>query len=142
MKRTAAIIFLILANFIILVHAVVPHHHHYHDDIYYIHNHADDCCNSSIFFSLTHDSDDCSHDDSEKDFCKLQDLLSKLVLNTKEREAFITALEADFQDYYIAQLLMSDMEQEVEQHTYKPYIFYLPHSEVVALPLLRAPPYC
>lgn len=139
MKRKTAIVFIILANFIILAHAVVPHHHH-HEDIYF-HNDKD-CCNSFILFSLGHDADDCSHDDSEKDFCKLQDLLSKLVLNTKEREAFITALEADFQDYYIAQLLMSDIEQEVEQHTYKPYIFYLPHSEVVALPLLRAPPYC
>lgn len=140
MKRKMAILFIMLANFIILAHAVVPHHHH-HEDIYFHHN-AGGCCNSSVLFSFTHNDDDCSHNDSERETCKLQDLLSKLVLNTKEREAFITALEADFQDYYIAQLLMSDMEQEVEQHTYKPYIFYLPHSEVVALPLLRAPPYC
>ena len=140
MKRKMAILFIVLANFIILAHAVVPHHHH-HEDIYFHHN-TKDCCNSSVLFSFTHNDDDCSHNDSERETCKLQDLLSKLVLNTKEREAFITALEADFQDYYIAQLLMSDMEQEVEQHTYKPYIFYLPHSEVVALPLLRAPPYC
>ena len=109
MKRTTAIIFLILANFIILAHAVVPHHHHYHDDIYYIHNHADDCCNSSIFFSLTHDSDDCSHDDSEKDFCKLQDLLSKLVLNTKEREA------ADRKnDFAMIEFGLSDAEAKQE----------------------------
>ena len=141
MKRKAAILFIMLANFIILAHAVVPHHHH-HEDIYSYHDTG--CCNSSILFSLTHDDDDCSHDDSERETCKLQDLLSKLVLNTKERESFVAAVESDFQDYYIANLLLPDIDvvQEVSHTGYRQYNEHVPENHAATCPLLRAPPCC
>lgn len=141
MKRKAAILFIMFANFIILAHAVVPHHHH-HEDIYS--HHDTGCCNSSILFSLTHDDDDCSHDDSERETCKLQDLLSKLVLNTKERESFVAAVESDFQDYYIANLLLPDIDvvQEVSHTGYRQYNEHVPENHAVTCPLLRAPPCC
>lgn len=141
MKRKTAIVFIILANFIILAHAVVPHHHH-HEDIYF--HHDKDCCNSFILFSLGHDADNCSHDDSEKETCKLQELLSKLVLNTKERENFVSALESDFQDYYIADLLLPTvgMIPQIYKVKYRPYYVALPQSRGISSPSLRAPPSC
>ena len=142
MKRKMAILFIVLANFIILAHAVVPHHHH-HEDIYFHHN-AGGCCNSSVLFSFTHNDDDCSHNDSERETCKLQDLLSKLVLNTKERENFIAAVESDFQDYYIANLFLSDTDvlQEVTYTKYRQYNEHVPKSCVETCLSLRAPPCC
>ena len=139
MKRKTAIVFIVLANFIILAHAVVPHHH-YHDDIYSHHDKG--CCNSSILFSFGHNADDCSHDDSEREACKLQELLSKLVLNTKERENFVAALESDFQDYYIANLLLPNMDvmPQIYKVTYTPYGVALPQNGAVSSPSLRAPP--
>lgn len=141
MKRKAAILFIMLANFIILAHAVVPHHHH-HEDIYS--HHDTGCCNSSILFSLTHDDDDCSHDDSERETCKLQDLLSKLVLNTKERESFVAAVESDFQDYYIADLLLYDIDivQVLAYTRYGQYNEHVPENHAVTCLSLRAPPCC
>ena len=142
MKRTTAIIFLILANFIILVHAVVPHHHHYHQDIYS--HHDSDCCSNSVLLSLAHGGDDCSHSDAEKDICKLQDLLSKLVLNTKERETFVAVSEYDYQNYYIASLLIPDVstEPQICKVRYRTYSATLPQSRGVLSPDLRAPPAC
>lgn len=141
MKRKAAIVFIVLANFIILAHAVIPHHHHY-EDFYSCHD--NDCCNSSIIFSFSHEDEDCSHGDSEREACKLQDLLSKLVLNTKERESFEAALESDFQDYYTADICFVDVVKalEVVHVRYRQYNGHVPEDRVISFPSLRAPPCC
>lgn len=136
-KKIIATTFLLFANFIILVHAVVPHHHHY------VGLDSHDCCSSSEVISFTHIDNNCSHDEEEKDGCLLQDLLFKLVLNTKEREMFVAAIEADFQDFYVADLSVVLFETtDIEDINFKPYILKLPIAEYHSPTQLRAPPCC
>lgn len=68
-----------LACAIILMHAVVPHHH-------------DDCCGEvECFFCSEHHHDHCCHHDGDShhpfDICKIQEMLSHLVLTTRDDEA-------------------------------------------------------
>lgn len=85
---------LLLAYGIILMHAVVPHHHH-------------DCCGErGIVFEdeLTctcdeHAHEGCCHHDAEEshhpfDMCRLQDLLSHLVISTRDDKMLMVAPEA------------------------------------------------
>ena len=73
-RHIAAKMMMVMAGCIILLHCVVPHHDH------------DDCCGGLVFENeLTchhdHHNHDCDHPDG---CCKLQDLLSQLVISTKE----------------------------------------------------------
>ena len=143
MKKTIAITFLLLANFIILVHAVVPHHHHYDENIFH---HNSDCCETDRFSLACEEESHNHNDDSQKDTCMLQDLLSKLVINTKEKESLAHVVESDIQNYYIADLFIvdSNIEQPMKETVseYKPYRLQLPSNEVLSSPSLRAPPCC
>ena len=91
MKHLTAKIMITLACTIILVHAIVPHHHH-------------DCADERGFVFETeinchcshqHHSHDCNnncndhHSDHPFDICRLADMLSHLVLNTKEDDNLI-----------------------------------------------------
>ena len=73
-RNFAAATMMAMACFIIVLHSVVPHHHH-------------DCCDGGLVFEnelrCTHDhhNHDCDHHDG---CCKLQDLLSQLVISTKD----------------------------------------------------------
>jgi hypothetical protein len=142
-KKTTAILFLILANIIILVHAVVPHHHHFGNEVF-SHSSADCCHHEFSLLSLGCENDDCSTNDSENNTCRLQDLLSKLVLNTKERESVAHAVESDYQDYYIASWSLPNtaLYLEAKAMMYNPYTFHLPSIQAFAEPSLRAPPSC
>lgn len=141
-KKTTAILFLILANIIILVHAVVPHHHHFGNEVFS--HSSSDCCHEFSLLSLGCENDDCSTNDSENNTCRLQDLLSKLVLNTKERESVAHAVESDYQDYYIASWSLPNtaLYLEAKAMMYNPYTFHLPSIQAFAEPSLRAPPSC
>ncbi len=147
MKKITAISLILLANCIILVHAVVPHHHH-------------DCCPSIGLVYETEASCHCCdvsnlcdcgastpHTHNSKhstDGCKLQDLLSQLVLNTKERELFVQALDTSFQDFYIADLLVYTLPQPEEGVFvyHKPFVISSPTVFLIDNSGLRAPPYC
>ena len=93
MKQLVGKILMILACTIILVHAVVPHHHH------------DVCCASGMIFeneltcheygttscACSHENGSCSHDHHDMSHhpfnrCKLQDLLSQLVLSHNDEK--------------------------------------------------------
>lgn len=85
MCRTTAKIWITVACSIILLHAFVPHHHH-------------DCCGESglVFENelVCHcdcNHEDCHHHDGESrhpyNTCRLQDLLSHLVLTHKDDES-------------------------------------------------------
>ena len=91
MKHLTAKIMITLACAIILVHAIVPHHHH-------------DCADERGFVFETeinchcshqHHPHDCNnncndhHSDHPFDICRLADMLSHLVLNTKEDDNLI-----------------------------------------------------
>ena len=91
MKHLTAKIMITLACAIILVHAIVPHHHH-------------DCAEERGFVFETeinchcshqHHPHDCNnncndhHSDHPFDICRLADMLSHLVLNTKEDDNLI-----------------------------------------------------
>ena len=87
-----------LATIIIMVHAVVPHHHH-------------DCCEVAGFVFETELMCCCNENECPKcstadchehhhhsqhpfDNCKLQDLLSKLVLNSDDKKFLSASLQA------------------------------------------------
>lgn len=89
---------LFLAYSIILLHAVVPHHHHdcgggegfvFEDEISCTCDNQvnGDCCHH-------HDADGCcpygGHSHHPFDTCKLQDLLSQLVISTRDDKVLLT----------------------------------------------------
>ena len=88
-----------LACAIILLHAVVPHHH------------ADDCLGGECFFCTEHHHGHCHHHHSDGDghspldCCKLQEMLSHLVLSTKDDELFFADLiQAESNGYLLLAL--------------------------------------
>lgn len=62
-KQKTALLFILLANIVLLVHAVVPHHHH--------HNVSEVCISSSDFESYCKDhkhiSPECNNEDEENE---------------------------------------------------------------------------
>jgi hypothetical protein len=69
LKRTTAIIFIILANMLVLAHAVVPHHHH-HKQVCFINSH---CINDNIADEQNTNRDNHSHDgEKNSDDCILK----------------------------------------------------------------------
>ena len=86
-----------LACFIILVHAFVPHHHHDFDNsvcfVFHSSHHDDShtCGSDACDFS-----DGCRHEDkSPFELCKLQELLSCLVLSNREDDDFLCVQMSD-----------------------------------------------
>ena len=105
MKHLTAKTMIILACAIILLHAIVPHHHH-------------DCAGLVGFVFETeinchcsheHHAHDCSHDcedhhsDHPFDICHLADMLSHLVLNTKEDDNLLAmVVKAEVYNLFLA----------------------------------------
>lgn len=99
MKHLTAKIMISLACAIILLHAVVPHHHH-------------DCAGEEGLVFETelachcdcdhdHDHDGCGHSHHPFDTCKLAEMLSHLVLSTKDDEAaWASCVKADVHDLF------------------------------------------
>ena len=102
MKNLTAKTMIILACAVILLHAVVPHHHH-------------DCAGEVGFVFETeinchcshqhHQHNDCDehHSDHPFDLCRLADMLSHLVLNSKEDEQMLAmVVKAEVHDLMVA----------------------------------------
>lgn len=100
MKNLVGKVMMCLACAIIMMHAVVPHHHHdagcgvglvFETEIGC---HCDD--EQDVDGCATHHRDACCHHDHGSkhpfDVCKLQELLSHLVLNTKDDKMLLAAL--------------------------------------------------
>lgn len=150
MKHLTAKIMIILACAIILLHAIVPHHHH-------------DCAGLVGFVFETeinchcsheHHAHDCSHDcedhhsDHPFDICHLADMLSHLVLNTKEDDNLLAmVVKAEVYNLFLAVMPTIDAAIKAPEsglatlaNPDKPWTLPLPplaggHS-------LRAPPMC
>ena len=125
MNRLAAKIAILLASAIILLHAMVPHHHH-------------DC---------NHDCDD-HHSDHPFDICRLADMLSHLVLNTKEDDNLLAlVVKAEVHNLFMA--VLPSMDRAIQATESELYILAHPDKSW-SLPLpplagghsLRAPPMC
>lgn len=104
MRRVISIVMIALANIIILVHAVVPHHHHDCRGIegLVFENELTCSCNEGECREC-HTSDCHRHRHrSQHPFgnCKLQDLLSKLVLNSRDEKLLVFSLQAPVFDFY------------------------------------------
>ena len=148
MKHLTAKIMTTLACAVILLHAVVPHHHH-------------DCVGEGGFVFETeltchcdcdhdgdYDHDDCDHRHSHHPFdtCKLAEMLSHLVLSTKEDEAMLaTCVKADVHDLFVliaplAQTELSLMEVTAERRFSDGGDFRLPQAPALGLHPLRGPP--
>lgn len=145
-RSLSAAVMMCLAVAVILLHAFVPHHHHdcgcdlglvYETEVAC---HCDDVCG---------DDHDCHehHSHHPFDFCKLQDLLSHLVLSNKSEETYLALnqmAEVDlFIDLNIAALLQTDLLQSsgVSAHFVR-YSQFLPHTPHLDHRPLRAPPVC
>lgn len=131
-----------LACAIIMLHAVVPHHH-------------DDCCGGvECFFCTEHHHDHCdqhhhsgdSH--SPLDCCKLQEMLSHLVLSTKEDEQlFATLLKIESHSFILLAQLASvelpSLAMLQEGSICRPFLMTpLASAPLAGASSLRAPPEC
>ncbi len=118
---------------IILLHAVVPHHHH-------------ECCGESDIFHACEHHDGHDHESHPFDTCMLQEMLSHLVISTRDdqNEQAVVAQP-------LTQALMpvwTDMGAALDEPLACPVRF--PHGASVPLPKgtanpsspLRAPPAC
>ena len=134
--KLLAKIFITLACVIIMLHAVVPHHHH------------DGCGEVECFFCEHHHH---GHDDDHGhgglfDLCKLQDMLSHLVLTTKDDETYFAALvKAEAHELFVlampAQLfVMTAPERAAIIPWGLPFTAAIPSAPVSGATSLRAPP--
>lgn len=146
MKSLTAKIMVSLACAIIFMHAVVPHHHH-------------DCDGERGFVFETeldchchHDGDGCaSHDDATHshhpfDMCKLAEMLSHLVLSTKDDETLFAALfKADVHELFYG-MAYTPLEETLltlansQGHSLPAPASLLPKTPYVGTPQLRGPP--
>lgn len=70
LKKSTAIVFIILANILVLAHAVVPHHHH-HKQVCLINSH---CINDNVADEQNTNRDNHSHDgEKNSDDCILKE---------------------------------------------------------------------
>lgn len=145
MYRTTAKIWITVACSIILLHAFVPHHHH-------------DCRDEAGFVFENELNCHCGGCEDERtapearehhhhpfNTCKLQDLLSQLVLNTKEDEhlwnfahLFITYNLWDASG--MADRTKIAAETEACEIIYGDFIAALPPGDWTESPTLRGPP--
>lgn len=124
---------IVLACSIILLHAFVPHHHHDSGELHGL------VYENELTCHCNHDNDK-EHEDGN---CRLQDLLSQLVIGVRDDRVFI---ESDgIAMYYVAVM--------AEQYTAEPYRrlvgkgddgprLKIPSHEQCGEPPLRAPPVC
>ncbi len=92
MKKITAILFVLLANIIIVAHAVVPHHHLSNKVLIITEHHdADD-------FNHKHHTDDHDHehgDANDYDFCLLKQVIS-IPTNTSKQEFSSPSIDFEF----------------------------------------------
>lgn len=147
MRYIASVVMLVLANIIILVHAVVPHHHHdcRGADGFVFENELTCSCDESECGEC-HETD-CHehHRHTHHPFgnCKLHDLLSKLVLNTKDEKFLSASLQLpvfDFSNAGFQQIKMSVPETEVFVSKAVPANERIPDGTHCLSCALRAPP--
>lgn len=150
MKHLTAKIMITLACAIILLHAIVPHHHH-------------DCADAAGFVFETelnchcshqHHPHDCSHDcdnhhsDHPFDICRLADMLSHLVLNTKEDDNLLSlVVKAEVHNLFLAVLPMmgatiTATESGLTTLASPDQPWSLPLPPLAGGHSLRAPPLC
>ena len=150
MKYLAAKITITLACAIILLHAVVPHHHHDCADEVGLIFETEINCHCS-HHQHTHDCDnDCHnhHSDHPFDMCRLADMLSHLVLSSKEDESLMAqAIKAEVHDLLLSimpatetALLITDNDRCHSVGAGVPWAIPLP--PLVGGHSLRAPPMC
>ena len=146
MRYLSAKITISLACAIILLHAIVPHHHHdCADEVGFIFETEINChCNHHHH---THDCDD-HHSDHPFDICRLADMLSHLVLNTKNDEQLMALLlKAEAHSIIQAILPLSDaITLSAEGVNITPprtdVPWALPSETLADGHSLRAPPLC
>ena len=142
MKNLTAKIMVVLACAIILMHAIVPHHHH-------------DCEGEAGFVFESEltchcDHDGCRHEEGHShhpfDNCKLADMLSHLVLTTKDDEmAFSLSLKADEHDLpdmmaAISQWVTLSLMETSDRAPHHPFAVPILQTPLVGSLALRAPP--
>lgn len=135
-----------VAVVVILLHAFVPHRHHDCDVEVGLVYESEVACHCDDLCGVDHD---CHEHSSHHpfDFCKLQDLLSHLVISNKLEETYLALnqmTEVDlFIDLNIVALLQSDLLQSSGVPAcFVRYLQFLPHAPRLDCRLLRAPPIC
>jgi hypothetical protein len=150
MRHLTAKIMITLACAIILLHAIVPHHHHDCADVVGFVFETEINCHCSH----QHHSHDCNHDcddhhsDHPFDICHLADMLSHLVLNTKEDDNLI-ALVVKIEVHNLLLAVLSAMDAAIiASESGLPSLAIVDNPWSLPLPplagglSLRAPPMC
>lgn len=136
-KRILSITMISLSCLIILVHAFVPHHHHDSDGELGIVFEDEVACHCDASCDLHHDHDGASH--HPFDICKLQELLSHLVLTTKEDEStWVVAADIELPMLLNIEVPVIDLGPTQTQTTQTE----LPPNPLLSFSALRAPPMC
>lgn len=138
MRNLAAKLMIILACAIIMLHAFVPHHH-------------DDCCGAvECFFGSPHHEHHHHHDEHPHPFdtCHLQDLLSHLVLTSRQDDLAIADWHC-LQSHDCFQLMLAALADDLPLMALHPHTVCWPHGVAGVSPApfhgakaLRAPPAC
>lgn len=146
MKHLTAKIAITVACAIILLHAIVPHHHHdCADEVGFVFETEINCHCSHQHH--THDCDE-HHSDHPFDICRLADMLSHLVLNTKEDEHLMaTVVKAEVHDLMQAFLPTQGIAIQAVSNgadilAYSDVPWVLPLPPLSGGNPLRAPPQC
>lgn len=153
MYKITGIVFLVVANLVLLVHAIVPHHHHNHSACFVkvISHQSDFSCNHSN--KQGHNSEEtnaCNSNDKdgehEKGGCLLKDILAITPVSHKHEYTCALCVNDNLDSYQILQVLNSD---ETEGHV---KLYGLPFRQNQLIPTyqinyvshclgLRAPPF-
>lgn len=150
MKRLSAKIMITLACAIIMLHAIVPHHHHdCAEEVGLVFETELNChcSHQHQTHGCTNDCDD-HHSDHPFDFCRLADMLSHLVLNTKADEHMMAqAVKAEAHDLMPDIIVPSGILLLTTDNGYHVYTgnnvpWTLPLPPFAGGLSLRAPPMC
>ena len=135
MKKTLAILFLLLANLAFLAHVVVPHHHHGNATCFVV-SHCDDGDSHS------HDEPAHNHDHSEGSLCKIFQDIVPSGSNDQKFKAEVN----DFQQLTLIVIpefvYLTDLKGENVFFLQTDSYISLYESIIVSSQGLRAPPIC
>lgn len=136
-KQILSIAMVSLSCLIILVHAFVPHHHHDCEEEMGFVFENEMACHCDADCDHHHDHDGASH--HPFDICKLQELLSHLVLTTKEDEStWVVAADIELPELLNIEVPVFDL---VPRQT-RTIRTELPPDPLLSFSALRAPPMC
>ncbi len=141
MKKTVTIIFLCLANLILLAHIVVPHHHHNAVVACFLspeHDNAEESCPSS------HDHEKSHHHEGNTENCLVKEIFVRVEKDKKAACSDCSHIQLSLclPKIFLNLSLSENIDTDGFSHPPKPYLVSYLHSYIASSLGLRAPPAC